>query len=362
VSGRRRVVHLLSGFAEGDAISSESRAFARIFDALGFDSVFHAADDRISPGLRGACAPLSQYRPAPGDIAFHQYGIDSPAAAAFLSAPPPRILRYQNITPSRFFRGYDDALADRLDRARARLADVAGAADAVWAASDFNAAEARAAGADRVRTLPLLFAADNVDAAPDPSTLEWLDGRIANWLFVGRIAPNKAVEELVAAFAWYRQSMGRKGRLIVVGSRHSCPSYYAMLRMYADELGLDNVYFTGFLSPGRLAHVYGRASVFVCASRHEGYCLPLLEAMAHGVPVAARAAGGTPEAMGAAGIRFEEATAAELASLADLVATDAALRDRVLASQRARLEELRRRRPEDEVRALLAAAGVTATT
>lgn len=348
----RRAVQLAAGFAEGDAISLHARRLADVFRGLGFEPAIYAPDNRIAPGAREACRPLSTFTTEDSDVVLLHYSIESEATAAFLRSAGTRVMVYHNITPPDFFPAFDTGLAGQLDEGRRRLPGVASAAQAVWAVSDFNAGELRKLGIANVRTFPLLFSADDLPP-PDPRIAERFRAPMRNLLAVGRIAPNKCIEELILAFAWYNRFIEPFSRLLLVGSEQSCPRYYAMLRMLAGELALDNVCFEGSASPAGLAGYFRIADVFVSASRHEGFCLPLIEAMHSGVPVIARATGGTPEAMGNAGVLFEDLEASELAVLIDRVASDAGLRNGILASQRKRLDALRARNPAGELRALL---------
>jgi glycosyltransferase involved in cell wall biosynthesis len=174
-----------------------------------------------------------------------------------------------------------------------------------------------------------------------------------NILFVGRIVPNKCVEDLIRAFAWYHRVIDRQSRLLLVGSERSCPRYYLMLRMLANELELANVCFERFADAKGLSAYYELADVFVTPSRHEGYCLPLVEAMHKGKPVIARRNGGMPEALGGGGVLFDELEPEELAVLIERVLTDAGLRGTVLEAQQHRMAELAARDLDTELRGLL---------
>jgi glycosyltransferase involved in cell wall biosynthesis len=350
----RRADQILAGFAEDDAISQDALLLQGIFRGLGWDSDLFVPRAHTDPAAAARVRPLEAYAGAPGDVAVLHDVLDPAAAAAFRATPARRVLRYHNITPGACFAPFDGALAERLDRARAELGGIAALAESVWPVSAFNAAELPAGVAARCRVLPLLFEEARFRLAPDPAVAARYAGPLANILFVGRLVPNKCVEELIFAFHRYHRAINPASRLIIAGSERSCPRYAALLRLLAKALDLPNVCFEGFVSPAGLAALYGKASLFATLSRHEGYCLPLVEAMANGVPVLARRAGGMPEALGEAGLQVEELPPAVVAELFADVLHRPAVRREVLDSQARRMEAVRARRPADEVAALLA--------
>lgn len=352
MSALPRVDQLLAGFAEGDAISSEARALQSLLRRMGADSEIYADEKRIAPSARGHCRFLADYHGAPGDVVLYHYAISSPATRVFIQSSPRKALVYHNITPAEFFKGFDDDVMAQAQMARAELADVAGHADAVWAVSRYNALELERAGLARVRIFPLLFPFAEKRHCPDPSILKRFAAPLTNILFVGRMAPNKCVEDLIQAFAWY-QRINPFSRLILVGSPHSAPRYFAMLRMFAGELGLANICFENYVAPAGLSTYYQLAHVFVSTSRHEGYCLPLLEAMEHDVPVIARATGGMPEAMHGAGVLYEDLDSCAMAELIHRVVSDTVLRETIQVSQRQRVAAMRQRDAISELRSLL---------
>ena len=168
------------------------------------------------------------------------------------------------------------------------------------------------------------------------------------------MAPNKCIEELITAFGWYQNAINPNSRLILVGSEWSCPRYFAMLRALTERLALSGVCFEGFVNDAALSAYYKTASIFACPSRHEGYCLPLIEAMCHHVPVLARRNGGMPEALGKSGVLFECDDPKELALLMDNIIQHSEQRQRILNAQEARLKMLQSRDIVEECRKLLA--------
>ncbi len=345
---------LTAGFAAGDAISLEAVAIRDLCRSLGMASEIFTPPDRTASDCRHLVKPLDEYRPGPAELLIYHSSIQTPATETFRRSPSRKVAIYHNVTPAAFFRAFDEDVAKQLEAARRELADVAGLADAVWADSAFNAAEMAALGAKNVKVLPLLFSAGAFDVPADPTVEQGLSGPSKKILFVGRMAPNKCVEELIEAFAWYHKRIERRSELILVGSERSCPRYFAMLRMFAAELDLMAVSFVRYASPNGLISYYRRADLFATTSRHEGYCLPVVEAMYKGVPVLARNVGGVPEAMDGAGVLFDEAKPEELAALMNRVISDRALRGEILASQQARIQRLLARPVQEEFQGLLA--------
>lgn len=349
---------LLAGFADGDAISHHARMIRDLLREMGFASDIFVEPERVSPTLRDEFKPLSAYSARPRDVCLFHYSIACPAAEAYLRTPARKVLIYHNITPADYFRGYDDQLVRQLTEARIQLSDMCRTADAVWAVSRFNASELEALGAHDVRIVPLPLPRAMLDIPPDPLVTGKFTRDLTTLLFVGRLAPNKCVEDLIQAFAWYYRAINPYSRLLLVGSAQSCPRYATMLRMLAGDLDMPNVCFEGFASPAGLTAYYRAADVYLCPSAHEGFGLPLIEAMYYGVPVVARATGGTPEAMGNAGVRYDDLSAPELAALIHRVVSQPDLRSDILRAQHERVQEMLNRPLAQELRDLL--AGVTA--
>ena len=344
---------LVAGFATGDAISHEALTLRNICREAGFASEIYAPADRIAADATRTCRTLEEYNPQADDTVIFHYSITSPATTAFRSLPARKIVIYHNITPPEFFAPFDAGVAAQLTAARQELKDILSLADDVWADSAFNAAELNELGFANAKVFPLLFNPDEQNIPPDPAILAKFTVPMKNILFVGRIAPNKCIEELITAFAWFHKNIDPQSRLLIVGSDRSAPTYYAMLKMYAAELGLDTVFFERFASPAGLSAYYQVADIFATTSRHEGYCLPLVEAMVAGVPVISRQTGGTPEAMGDAGVMFEDLRAEELAELFGLLCYDAPFKQIVIESQQKRIETLLKRPVKGEFLALI---------
>jgi glycosyltransferase involved in cell wall biosynthesis len=353
VSTVPRYDQILAGFAEGDAISHAAVVMRDTFRRWGAASDIYVPFEHASPSVRDDCRPLDTYRGATGDVVCHHFSIGSPAIDVFAASPARKVIVYHNITPAEYYDGFDDTVAAQLREARRALGTLAGRVDAAWAVSSFNAADLEQLGFRSVAVFPLIFDAARLDVPPDPDVTGKFTAKLTTFLCVGRIAPNKGLETLIEAFYWYWKTINPYSRLVIVGSDRSCPKYFAMLRMLVGDLDIANVCFEGFASPAGLPAYYKLADCFITSSEHEGYCLPLLEAMHMGVPVIARAIGGMPEATDGAGVLYDDMKPSELAGLMDRVARDPSWRAEILASQARRLEALRRRDVDGELRALL---------
>ena len=349
----QRIDQVLAGFAEGDAISNEAVILQHVLRGRGVASDIFVDPEHVSSKVRDRSRSLSELEGTAGDILIHHYSIASPAVDAFVASPSRKVMIYHNITPGHFYEGYDDGIARHLHDARGTMRDLLPKMDGIWADSDFNAQELRDMGAAQVDVLPLLFSPSQFDVPSDPAVAAKFAVPMTNILFVGRLAPNKRIEDLLEAFAWYHRVLNRQSRLIIVGSERSAWRYFVMLQMYAAELDLQTVYFERYATAAGLSAYYDQADLFVTCSQHEGYCLPLVEAMHRGVPVIAHRQGGMPEALGGGGMLVEGPGPRELAALMHRVMTDDTLRDDVLGTQQRRMDAVRTRDAGAEVQALL---------
>jgi glycosyltransferase involved in cell wall biosynthesis len=210
--------------------------------------------------------------------------------------------------------------------------------------SAFNAAELEQLGYPRTAVVPILLDVATLDVPVDRPRLDQLrrakEGGGADFLFVGRIAPNKAQHDLVKMLAAYRKVHDPAARLHLVGGSSS-EGYLAALRKFIAALGLtDCVDLAGAVSAGELAAYWEIADAFVVASDHEGFCVPLLEAMHHEVPIVAYGAAAVPETLGGAGLVLATKDAPTFAEAVARVLADEALRAQLLAAGADRLREL----------------------
>jgi glycosyltransferase involved in cell wall biosynthesis len=294
-------------------------------------------DDSLVDDVR----PFEDPTAVQGDITVLHYAIASAMTAAFGSLAGRRVVQYHNVTPAAFFAPYDTELFRLATRGRDELKSLAGRVDLALGASEYNRQELEALGFPTTRVFPIAVDTARMSARVGSPALETvLDDGLANYLHVGRIAPNKKIEDHIRLAALYSRYVDSKCRFIFVGKDDVVPRYYSMVRSLVTQYGLhDRVIFTGAVPDEELAIYYRHADVYISLSEHEGFCVPLVEAMAAGVPVMAYAAAAVPETLGGAGVQFAPKDL-ELASelLAELTFDDD-LRARVIAGQRKRLQD-----------------------
>ena len=352
-----RAIHqIVAGFASADAISNEVRVMRALFRSWGFESQVYSELKRISPELRGEARDLAASRGDfhPEDVVLLHLSIGSDVNDLFPTLPGRKALLYHNITPPDYFRGVQDQLAHTLARGRQQAKALAGSAEVVMACSRFNAEEILAMGHANPQVLPLLLDFSMLRAKPDRRILRQYRDGMVNLLFVGRCAPNKRIEDLLNAFYYFQRYVQPASRLIHVGSYAGMEQYHALLLTRSRELQLKNVELVGSVRQDELNAYYEVSRAFLCLSDHEGFCIPLIEAMTHDVPVVAYAAGAVSETLDGAGVLVREKRFDLIAETLGRVAEDEPLRAAILKGQRARLARYEKQDLAADLRRFLA--------
>lgn len=352
-----RALHqIVAGFVRGDAISNEARALRDIFRGWGLASEIYCEGRRIFAGHRNEIRDLSGLAAevGPEEGVLLHLSVGSPANLLFPNLRAKKAILYHNITPPGYFRGIREETARALALGRDQMRALAGAAEINLADSAFNAEEMREAGYRDPRVFPLVFdfSALGRPAAPRPATV--LCKAPITTLFVGRGAPNKRMEDLLAAHYYIRKYADPEAKLIHIGSYSGTERYRALIEARLRELQLGGVEIAGSVSQSVLNRAYADATVFLCMSEHEGFCAPLIEAMYHQVPVVAFSAAAVPETLAGAGVLVKEKRFDIIAETVRRIARDSSLRAAILRGQQARLDQFCRRIPADELRILLA--------
>lgn len=352
-----KAIHQISaGYTNGDAISNEARRMRAIFRSWGFQSEIFSDASSILPELRSDCHDVRSLAAivTEEDTVLLHFSIGSDVNEYLADLPCRKALRYHNITPHTYFTPVNAATAACLRRGRQQIDSLAGAADINIAVSKYNAAELEDRGFKDVSVLPILIDRDVLDGTPDRKALKDFTKTGTNILFVGRCAPNKRIEDLVQQFYYYHRFYNRDSTLIHVGSYNGTERYHFLIRGLVKDLGItEKVKFLGSVPQDVLNAAYKSADIFLSMSEHEGFCIPVIEAMHNGVPVVAYASSAIPDTMDGAGVLFSEKDYPLVAETIHRVASTDSLRDSIVGAQNARIERYFARDFETELRTII---------
>ncbi len=325
-----RIDQVIPSLASRDAIGGHVVQLRDLLRTRGYQSDIYygnATPDRLEYGF-----PVSRLgdRSSAGRVLLYQLSIGSGVADIFRERAERKFVNYHNITPADLIEGWIPAVGEEVRWGRAQLRDLAPVTEFAIADSTFNERELQAAGYRSTKTVPLLIDLDGFAGSPDPVLASRLAAEKerggADLLFVGKVSPHKGQHDLVKALAAYRRLYDPEARLHLVGGAIS-DEYRAAVVRFAEELDLgDAVEIAGSVSHEELIAYYAAADAFVCLSNHEGFCVPLLEAMYHGLPIVGYANTAVPETVGGAGLILPNKEPVRVAAAIDRVVGDDELR------------------------------------
>ena len=335
-------VHQLTpSFAPRDAIGNHILQVQSVLRDMGLRSEIYVGDAwREVQHLTTMFRDLPDAAGEPTWLLYHA-STGSPIADFLRERPEPKLVDYHNITPASMFGPWEPHVGAELTAARRQLAELAPHTQLAFADSSYNEAELLELGYRSAGVVPILLDTASFDHHVDQRKVDRLRSRArgTTWLFVSRIAPNKAHHDLMKAFAVYRKIYDPNALLRIVGGSAS-HAYMTALESFRSALQLDDaVQFTGNVSDADKATHMEAADVFVSASDHEGFGVTLLEAMYHGLPVVAYGSTAVPETVGDGGICLPTKSSSVIAAAVHRVVNDASVRDAVIRAGRERVNQ-----------------------
>ena len=336
-----RIHQVLATLGYGDAIGHEVLGIQRVLRDAGYESeIFvETADHRLEPLTRDY-RELVDYSHR-DNLLLHHFSLGSKASRTAYALPDRMALIYHNITPPEYFVGVHRRLARQTFRGRRELQAYADRCDLALGDSEFNRQDLEALGFPRTAVLPVVPDFSHLDREPNWLVARDFDDDWTNVVFVGRVIANKKIEDLICWFHAYHTIFNPRSRLLLVGAQSGFERYLASLHQLVGRLGASHVHFVGHVSDEELVAFYECADLFLCASEHEGFCVPIVEAFYKQVPVLAYAATAVPSTMDGAGVLFEDRDPLHVAALIDEIVSNAALQDRIVDGQLAAVDRLR---------------------
>lgn len=341
-----RVHQVLATLGYGDAIGHEVLGIQRTLRGAGYESeIFvETADPRLEDLTLDYRDMVGEVHPH--DLLIHHFSIGSRASRTAYALPGHMALVYHNITPPEYFIGIHKELVKLCFRGRRELAAYVTRCDVALGDSEFNRQELDRLGFPSTGVLPVVPDFSHLDVAVDAAPLGFgrvFDDEFTNVMFVGRVIPSKKFEDVIRAFHVYRTRFNHRSRLLLVGSYGGFERYLAMLQSLVTRLGTPDVFFLGHVSNEELSALYDVADAFLCASEHEGFCVPIVEAFYKRVPVLAYASTAVPATMDGGGVLYHTKDPEEIAQLIHAVTDDRRLEEAVRSSQDAALARLLQR-------------------
>lgn len=337
-----RIVQLVPDLTYGDAVGNDVLALHKIIKDYDPETKVYALVVDVKRIDRSVYEKLDSLPMlSEDDIIFYHMAVGSAEIRQVLLEQHCRkYIVYHNVTPPHFFAGYSEGAVVATSHAFNDLEALRKAVEGCLAPSEFNLNDLRNLGYDvPMAVLPIVVPFDDYAAEPSAEVISrYKDDGFTNILFVGRVAPNKKHEDIIKAFCYYKKHINPKSRLFLVGNSNGQDIYYNRLLRYVESLGVDDVVFSGHIPFRDILAYYRLADVFVCMSEHEGFCVPLLEAMYFDVPILAYDSTAIPYTLRKAGLIFKNKAPEQVAFLIDRIVSRPDLRQDVLACQQERLQ------------------------
>ncbi|MGI5989741.1 MAG: glycosyltransferase family 4 protein [Lachnospiraceae bacterium] len=351
------IYQLTPAISKGDAVSNDAVALETVLRDMGYaDSMIYSPV--IRDNIPRSIAQNTEHdmpKLSPDDIMLYHLAIGGPVNQFFKELPCRKVVIFHNITPAKFFEKYDKNSADLCRQGLREAAGLADVTEHAIAISEFDAQDLRKLGFTcPIDVVPILIPFDDYRQTPTPSIVAE-KGKKTTFLFTGRVAPNKKQGDLIEAFYYYKKNYNSNSRLVIAGGYGQEDPYYRDLAAYRQSLGLteEDVLFTGHVAFSDLLAWYRCADVFLCLSEHEGFCVPLVEAMFFDLPIIAYDSSAVGETLSYGGLLLKDKDPLLVAGAMNRVVSDPKLREALVTNGRERLKDFDRDKIAEKFRKVI---------
>lgn len=331
---------LVPALHHGDAIGDSAIMIRNYLRQKGHRSEIYAYD--IDEGVAHEAVNFRKTQPELNrdDVLVLHFALPSAMTEFLKQSPARKTIIYHNITPAYYWLPYDKSLVHLAVGGREQLRELASSVDRAAGDSEYNRQELEKLQYRSTCVLPIFVDQSRYHVKPSSFVKQTMEDGLFNFLCVGRVAPNKKLEDVIRLYFFYKRFCTPLARLIFIGKTNVVPVYYGALKELTMRYGLmpEDVIFTGHVDWAELVAYYKAAHVLVSMSEHEGFCVPLVEGMICDTPILAYKCAAIPHTLGPAGIQFQEKHYPELAALSHRLREDPAFREGVLTGQRKQLQ------------------------
>lgn len=346
-----RIIQITTTLSYGDAVGNDILALDKVLKKEGYTTGIYAENigKRIPSGIANYISKLPKLKKE--DIILYHLSIATPFNYQLPQYPAKKVVVYHNVTPYKFFSGYSHLLWKACRQGINEVEYLSDKVDYCIADSAFNKQDLQNLGYNcPIDVIPVLIPFEDYTKTPSKKILEkYYDDEYKNILFTGRVVPNKCQEDVIAAFYQYHTYYNKKSRLILAGNYEGMETYYYRLKEYVKRLNIDDaVIFTGHIKFNEILAYYHIADLFLCMSEHEGFCVPLVEAMFFDIPIVAYDCAAVPFTLDGSGFLLKEKNPLETAGVINYVLEKDEIREAILYKQRKRLETFSNKLTEKE--------------
>lgn len=349
-----RIVQIVQNLHYGDAVGNEVMSLKEALKAKGIVTEIYTFGifGNIPDGMADNISNLPELRE--NDIVIYHFAFEDSLAQVIQKLKCIKVLRYHNVTPPEFFEKFNEETMQGARRGLRQIKEMRNEFNYVMADSEFNKNDLLKMGYQcPIYVVPILIRFEDYMKKPSERVINQYSDGVKNILFVGRISPNKKIEDVISVYDYYHKNMDSNTRLIIVGAFNEKDKYYAYLQKQIKMLQAKNVIFTGHIMFDEILGYYHVADAFLCMSEHEGFCVPLVEAMYFNVPIVAYASTAVPETMDGCGLLLEKKEIAAAAEGLRIILNDKSQIEAVKLREEERIKEFNPETVEEKIIELL---------
>lgn len=333
-----KIIQIAPTLSHGDAVGNDVLELDSLIRKIGYKTDIYC--ENVSKKLKEKTKNINQLKKLQhNDIVIYHLSIATDLNFSLPNYPCKKILIYHNITPPHFFYGFNNNAARLCSDGLVGAKFLSDKVDYCLADSEYNKKDLVNMGfKTKIDVLPILIPFDDYAQIPNIELIKQYNDNYINILFLGRVTPNKKHEDVIAAYYYYKKYVNQNSRLIFVGSYYENDLYYRSLLRFIDKLNLEDIIFMGKVPFKDILSYYHIADIFLCMSEHEGFCVPLVEAMYFDIPIIAYDCCAVSETLGNSGIVVKNKNFIEIAELINKIVTDSKLKTQIISVQKERLK------------------------